>query len=66
MAAILEPLHRNLRLRGRTPGAVLVAAAQRFHQSTEQFIQTLSKAGVDPATYRARLRADLVRQALAE
>jgi peptidyl-prolyl cis-trans isomerase SurA len=150
MAAILEPLHRNLRLRGRTPGAVLVAAllvaaatgaaqaqdvaasvdgepitqldidqrgrllelssathkapsrqevlydlakerlmiqegkrrgidpsdsdvdsvlaaaAQRFHQSTEQFIQTLTKAGVAPVTYRARLRADLVGQALGE
>ena len=40
------------------------AAAQRFHQTTEQFIQTLNKAGVTPMTFRARLRADLVWQPL--
>ena len=44
--------------------AAFTAAAQRFHQNTEQFIQTLNKAGVTPMTFRARLRADLVWQPL--
>lgn len=44
--------------------AAFTAAAQRFHQSTEQFVQTLTKAGVTPQTFRARLRADLVWQPL--
>ncbi len=44
--------------------SAFAAAAQRFHQSTEQFIQTLSKAGVTSMTFRARLRADLVWQPL--
>jgi peptidyl-prolyl cis-trans isomerase SurA len=44
--------------------AAFTAAAQRFHQSTDQFIQTLNKAGVTPQTFRARLRADLVWQPL--
>jgi peptidyl-prolyl cis-trans isomerase SurA len=35
-------------------------AAQSMHQGTEQFIQTLTKAGVTPSTFRARLRAQLV------
>jgi hypothetical protein len=40
--------------------------AQRMHQSTDQFIQTLTKAGVAPVTFRARLRAELVGRALGE
>jgi peptidyl-prolyl cis-trans isomerase SurA len=44
--------------------AAFTAAAQRFHQSTDQFVQTLTKAGVTPQTFRARLRADLVWQPL--
>jgi peptidyl-prolyl cis-trans isomerase SurA len=44
--------------------AAFTAAAQRFHQSTDQFVQTLNKAGVTPQTFRARLRADLVWQPL--
>jgi peptidyl-prolyl cis-trans isomerase SurA len=44
--------------------SAFTAAAQRFHQSTEQFVQTLTKAGVTPQTFRARLRADLVWQPL--
>ena len=35
-------------------------AAQRVHMTTEQFIQELTKAGVTPQTYRARLRAQIV------
>jgi peptidyl-prolyl cis-trans isomerase SurA len=38
--------------------------AQNMHQSSEQFIQTLTKAGVTPMTFRARLRAQLVWQPL--
>jgi peptidyl-prolyl cis-trans isomerase SurA len=44
--------------------AAFTAAAQRFHQGTDQFIQTLNKAGVTPQTFRSRLRADLVWQPL--
>ena len=44
--------------------AAFTAAAQRFHQSTDQFVQTLTKAGVTPQTFRSRLRADLVWQPL--
>jgi peptidyl-prolyl cis-trans isomerase SurA len=44
--------------------SAFASAAQRFHQSTEQFIQTLTKAGVTPMTFRARLRAELVWQPL--
>jgi peptidyl-prolyl cis-trans isomerase SurA len=40
------------------------STAQRMHQSPEQFIQTLTKAGVTPMTFRARLRAELVWQPL--
>jgi peptidyl-prolyl cis-trans isomerase SurA len=35
-----------------------------MHQNTEQFIQTLTKAGVTPMTFRAKLRAELVWQPL--
>jgi len=35
-------------------------AAQRVHMTTDQFIQELTKAGVTPQTYRARLRAQIV------
>jgi peptidyl-prolyl cis-trans isomerase SurA len=35
-------------------------AAQRAHMTTDQFIQELTKAGVTPQTYRARLRAQIV------
>ena len=40
------------------------STAQRMHQTTDQFIQTLTKAGVTSQTFRARLRADLVWQSL--
>jgi peptidyl-prolyl cis-trans isomerase SurA len=40
------------------------STAQRAHQSTEQFIQSLTKAGVTPSTFRAKLRAELVWQPL--
>jgi peptidyl-prolyl cis-trans isomerase SurA len=40
------------------------STAQRLHQSPEQFIQTLTKAGVTPMTFRSRLRAELVWQPL--
>jgi len=40
------------------------STAQRMHQTPEQFIQTLTRAGVTPMTYRARLRAELVWQPL--
>jgi peptidyl-prolyl cis-trans isomerase SurA len=40
------------------------STAQRMHQSPEQFIQSLTKAGVTPMTFRARLRAELVWQPL--
>ncbi|HEY4404142.1 MAG TPA: SurA N-terminal domain-containing protein [Xanthobacteraceae bacterium] len=36
------------------------SAAQQMHMNTEQFVQTLTKAGVTPMTFRARLRAQLV------
>jgi len=39
-------------------------SAQRMHMNTEQFIQLLTKSGVTPMTFRARLRADLVWQPL--
>jgi peptidyl-prolyl cis-trans isomerase SurA len=38
--------------------------AQRMHQSSEQFLQTLTKAGIAAPTFRARLRAELVWQPL--
>jgi peptidyl-prolyl cis-trans isomerase SurA len=44
--------------------AAFASTAQRMHQSPEQFIQTLTKAGVTPMTFRARLRAELVWQPL--
>ncbi|HEY6259412.1 MAG TPA: SurA N-terminal domain-containing protein [Xanthobacteraceae bacterium] len=34
--------------------------AQKFHVTTDQFIQMLTKSGVTPQTYRARLRAQIV------
>jgi peptidyl-prolyl cis-trans isomerase SurA len=40
--------------------SAFASTAQRMHQSTDQFIQTLTKAGVTPMTFRAKLRADLV------
>jgi peptidyl-prolyl cis-trans isomerase SurA len=40
------------------------SAAQRMHLSTDQFIQMLTKNGVTPMTFRARLRSDLVWQPL--
>jgi peptidyl-prolyl cis-trans isomerase SurA len=41
------------------------ATGQRMmHQNSEQFIQTLTKAGVTPMTFRAKLRAELVWQPL--
>jgi peptidyl-prolyl cis-trans isomerase SurA len=40
------------------------STAQRMHQSTDQFVQSLTKAGVTPQTFRARLRAELVWQPL--
>ena len=40
------------------------STAQRMHQTAEQFIQTLTKAGVTAATFKARLRAELVWQPL--
>jgi peptidyl-prolyl cis-trans isomerase SurA len=46
--------------------SALATMAQRMHQSTDQFIQTLTKAGVAPVTFRARLRAELVGRALGE
>jgi peptidyl-prolyl cis-trans isomerase SurA len=36
------------------------SAAQQMHASSEQFVQILTKAGVTPMTFRARLRAQLV------
>jgi peptidyl-prolyl cis-trans isomerase SurA len=39
-------------------------AAQSMHMNSEQFVQTLTKAGVTPMTFRARLRAQLVWQPL--
>jgi peptidyl-prolyl cis-trans isomerase SurA len=44
--------------------SAFASAAQRMQQNTEQFIQTLTKAGVTPQTFRARLRAELVWQPL--
>jgi peptidyl-prolyl cis-trans isomerase SurA len=44
--------------------SAFTSTAQRMHQSTDQFIQTLTKAGVTPTTFRARLRAELVWQPL--
>jgi len=40
------------------------STAQRMHQTTEQFVQMLTKAGVTPMTFRSRLRAELVWQPL--
>jgi peptidyl-prolyl cis-trans isomerase SurA len=40
------------------------STAQRMHQSTDQFVQSLTRAGVTPQTFRARLRAELVWQPL--
>jgi peptidyl-prolyl cis-trans isomerase SurA len=40
------------------------STAQRMHQTTDQFTQTLIKTGVTPQTFRARLRAQLVWQPL--
>jgi peptidyl-prolyl cis-trans isomerase SurA len=39
-------------------------AAQRAHMTTDQFIQELTRVGVTPQTYRARLRAQIVWPAL--
>jgi peptidyl-prolyl cis-trans isomerase SurA len=44
--------------------SAFTSTAQRMHQSTDQFIQNLTKAGVTPTTFRARLRAELVWQPL--
>jgi peptidyl-prolyl cis-trans isomerase SurA len=44
--------------------SAFASTAQRMHQSTDQFIQALTKAGVTPMTFRARLRAELVWQPL--
>jgi peptidyl-prolyl cis-trans isomerase SurA len=44
--------------------SAFASTAQRMHQSTEQFVQALTKAGVTPMTFRARLRAELVWQPL--
>jgi peptidyl-prolyl cis-trans isomerase SurA len=40
------------------------SAAQRMHMNSDQFVQTLTKAGVTPQTFRARMRAELVWQPL--
>jgi peptidyl-prolyl cis-trans isomerase SurA len=39
-------------------------AQRQMHQNAEQFTQTLTKAGVAPATFKSRLRAELVWQPL--
>jgi peptidyl-prolyl cis-trans isomerase SurA len=44
--------------------SAFASTAQRMHQTTEQFIQSLTKAGVTPMTFRGRLRAQLVWQPL--
>jgi peptidyl-prolyl cis-trans isomerase SurA len=40
--------------------SAFATTAQQMHQNTEQFVQTLTKAGVAPMTFRARLRAQIV------
>ena len=45
---------------------IIASMARQVHQSTDQFIQTMSRGGVTPMTVRARVRADLVRRALGE
>jgi peptidyl-prolyl cis-trans isomerase SurA len=44
--------------------SAFASTAQRMHQSTDQFVQSLTKAGITPMTFRARLRAELVWQPL--
>jgi len=44
--------------------SAVASAAQRMHLGTDQFVQMLTKAGVTPMTFRARLRSDLVWQSL--
>jgi peptidyl-prolyl cis-trans isomerase SurA len=40
--------------------SAFASTAQRMHQSTDEFVQSLTKAGVTPQTFRARLRAQIV------
>jgi peptidyl-prolyl cis-trans isomerase SurA len=40
--------------------SAFASAAQRVQQTPDQFIQSLTRAGVTPQTFRARLRAQLV------
>jgi peptidyl-prolyl cis-trans isomerase SurA len=44
--------------------AFAATAQRQMHQNAEQFTQTLTKAGVAPATFKSRLRAELVWQPL--
>jgi peptidyl-prolyl cis-trans isomerase SurA len=44
--------------------SAFASAAQRMQQTSDQFIQTLTKAGVTPQTFRARMRSELVWQPL--
>src|SRR5258707_2827208 len=44
--------------------SAFASAAQRMHQTPDQFIQTLTKAGVTPMTFRSRMRSELVWQSL--
>jgi peptidyl-prolyl cis-trans isomerase SurA len=44
--------------------SAFASSAQRAHQSTEQFVQSLTKAGITPQTFRGKLRAELVWQPL--
>lgn len=44
--------------------SAFTATAQRAHATTDQFVQSLTKAGITPQTFRARLRAQIVWPAL--
>jgi peptidyl-prolyl cis-trans isomerase SurA len=61
---------REGRLRGIEPSdadidEAFASAGQRtMHQNTDQFIESLTRLGVTPMTFRARLRAQLVWQSL--
>ena len=40
--------------------SAFASTAQKYHQTTDEFVQFLTKAGVTPQTFRAKLRAQIV------
>lgn len=57
---IKEAKHWGMSASDEDVNSALANMAQRQQKSTEQFVQMLTKAGVAPQTFRARLRAQIV------